>query len=342
MQRPVLFLARSWHGHGGMQRLNRDVTGYLLQDRGSSFQVFHPKSRSVFSSMSFCVRSMIAAFKLRRRSARIHVADAAGLPLGVICRWLSGGVLSATVCGLDVVYPKRWYQMMLRFCLERCDKVICISDATAEEVHKRGIVAEKITVIPCGIHPEDRSASSTRDPQLLVTVGRLVPRKGVAWFVEHVFPRLLATNPDLHYIIIGDGPEHRKIALIIDRLHLSDSVSIWTDASDDVCKSVLDTASLFVAPNIHIDGDMEGFGIVCLEAGERGLQIAAANIEGLKDAVIDGQTGRFFESENADDCVRVIGEMLRQPLDPSVVRTVTLDHFSWEQIIPLYHDVFDR
>ncbi len=105
---------------------------------------------------------------------------------------------------------------------------------------------------------------------------------------------------------------------------------------------MLHTASVFVAPNVRVPGDMEGFGIVCLEAGESGLQVAAANIEGLTDAVIDGQTGRLFASRNTDDCMRMIDEMLKRPLDPVSVRMKTLDHFSWNRLIPLYNNVFDR
>ncbi len=341
MQRPVLFLARSWHGHGGMQRLNRDVVGHMAKERGNSFRAVYPAGRSFTDLFGFCLRSIAAAWTLRGRGVRVHTGDAAALPLGIVCKWMSRGSLSTTACGLDVIYPRHWYQSMLRFCLPRCVHVLCISDVTAEEIRQRGIATEKITVIPCGIDASDTQLYTKRDPHLLVTVGRLVRRKGVSWFLEHVFPRLLVKNPQLRYVIVGDGQEKERIESIITQLHLDDAVSIWPNASDETRQSILDTASVFIAPNIRVRGDMEGFGIVCVEAGERGLQTAAARIEGLQDAVIDRQSGRLFAQKNVDDCIGILTEMLRHPLDPQHVRTATLNRFSWNRIIPLYNDVFD-
>jgi glycosyltransferase involved in cell wall biosynthesis len=337
----VLFLARSWHGYGGMQRLNRDVVGHMAATRGDSFKAIYPKGRSIIDLFLFCIQSMTAAWTMRGRDVRIHTGDAAALPLGILCAWIAKGSLSTTACGLDVIYTNSWYQSTLQFCLRRCARVLCISDATADEVRQRGVSAEKIVVIPCGIDATDAPSQIQRDPHLLVTVGRLVRRKGVVWFLEHVFPRLLTDHPQLKYVIIGNGPEKERIESIITRLHLDDAVSVWPHASDETRQSILDTGSVFIAPNIHVDGDMEGFGIVCLEAGERGLQVAAANIEGLSDAIIDNQTGRLFTSGNTDDCIRMIDEMLKHPLDPTTVQQATLHHFSWNRLIPLYNDVFD-
>ncbi len=342
MQRPVLFLARSWHGYGGMQRLNRDVVGHMTAAKGDSFYAMYPTGRSFIDLCVFCIRSIKAAWTLRGAGARIHTGDAAALPLGIVCAWIAKGTLSTTACGLDVIYAKRWYQSMLVFCLRRCSRVLCISRATADEVQKREVATEKIVVIPCGIDTTEAVSQAQRDQHLLVTVGRLVRRKGVAWFLEHVFPRLLVNDPQLRYVIVGDGPERMRIESIIARLHLGHAVSVWPSASDETCRSILDSASVFIAPNIQVPGDMEGFGIVCLEAGERGLQVAAANIDGLTDAVIDGQTGRLFTSGNTDDCMRIIDEMLKHSLDPVTVRMKTLDHFSWNRLIPLYNNVFDR
>jgi phosphatidyl-myo-inositol dimannoside synthase len=340
MDRPVLFIARSWLGHGGMQRLNRDVARHAGGGR-SGFVCVHPSGRSVWAWGSFCVRSALAALHLRGKNGRVHVADAAALPLGLLCAWCAGSRLSVTACGLDVVYPKRWYQMLLRFCLRRCDQVVCISHATAEEVRKRGVTGGRITVIPCGIDPLP-ATESERVPLLLVTVGRLVPRKGVAWFLEHVFPLLQLTYPGIRYVIAGDGPERPRIMSLLKRLHLGDAVTLLSGLSDEQRTELLHTASVFVAPNIPVRGDMEGFGIVCLEAAASGLPVAAARIEGLQDAVIDGKTGAFFAPGDTEGCVRIIGQLLDRPLPSATVRSAVLDRFSWSRLVPQYYDVFDR
>lgn len=228
---------------------------------------------------------------------------------------------------------------MIRFCLKRCDHVICISTATADEVVRRGVLRERITVIPCGIDPSD--VSSVERQQILLTVGRLVERKGVEWFLRSVFPRLLTHHPDLHYCIVGDGPKRKRILSVIKKLRLQTSVTVLTRVSDDERNVLMDHAMLFVAPNIPVKGDMEGFGIVCIQAANCGLQIASADIEGLRDAVIEGQTGCFFRSGSVDDCLRVIDQMLAAPLSASTVHSAAADHFGWDTLVPLYNNVFD-
>ncbi len=338
MHHPVLFLARSWHGFGGMQQLNRDVCRYVGASR-SSFICLHPSSKGVTAFVGFCLQSIVTALEWREKSLRVHVADTAALPLGLLCAWVSRSSLSCTACGLDVIYPAWWYQIIIRFCLRRCDKVICISTATAEQVLERGVSRDRITIIPCGIEPSE--GTQREREQILLTVGRLVERKGVEWFLRSVFPQLLTQHPDVHYCIVGDGPKRKRIFSVIKKLGLQKSVSLLTRVSDDERNILMEHAMLFVAPNIVVKGDMEGFGIVCIQASDSGLQVASAYIEGLRDAVIPGQTGQFFESGNADDCVRVIHDMLAVPLSPSAVHAATAESFSWSRLVPLYNNVFD-
>jgi len=281
------------------------------------------------------------AAHLRGRSGRVHVADVAALPLGVLCAFIGGTTLSATACGLDVMYRAWWYQPMIRWCLRRCNHVICISHATAQEVRTRGVTDDRITIIPCGIDMSVSLPVIDSTPQLLVTVGRLVKRKGIVWFLTNVLPDLLTHMPDLQYVIMGNGPERRRISSIIKKLHLQDAVHLFTHASDDVCRELMQKAALFVAPNIPVAGDMEGFGIVCIEAGRAGLPVAAADLEGLKDAVIDGKTGIFFTAGDAQDCTEVIQRMLRNPLNKSDVRQAVTERFAWQTLVPFYNNVFD-
>lgn len=342
MDRPVLFLARSWHGAGGMQRLNRDVVEHSLRRIGERFHEEHPAGPSWPALVSFCVRSMLAAYRLRGAGPSIHASDVATLPLALVCSLISRGSLGTTACGLDVIWPKQWYQAVIRFCLRRCHRVICISAATAEEVRGRGVDERRITIIPCGIDSSSCPLNVQRDPHLMVTVGRLVSRKGVAWFIEHVFPSLLRGDPELRYVVIGRGPEEVHIRHLIHRLELDGSVSLWTDVSDEVRASFLDAATVCVVPNIPVSGDMEGFGIVCIEAGERGLQTAAAELEGLTDAVINGATGRLFKAGDAASCIQILRRMLKDPINPVAVRSSTIDRFSWDNVIPLYLDAFNH
>ncbi|MBI2117976.1 glycosyltransferase, partial [Candidatus Peregrinibacteria bacterium] len=74
--------------------------------------------------------------------------------LGWFLKKMGRGRVTVTACGLDVIWPRRWYQWMLRRTLPSLDRVVCISRATAEEVRRRGVVEEKIVVISPGVWME--------------------------------------------------------------------------------------------------------------------------------------------------------------------------------------------
>ena len=91
-------------------------------------------------------------------------------------------------------------------------------------------------------------------------------------------------------------------------------------------------------PNIRVDGDMEGFGITLIEAAVHGLPSVASDIEGIRDAVLDGETGYLVEEGDADafaECIRSC------QLQREQITERALEAFSWEQVVVKYLDVFD-
>jgi phosphatidylinositol alpha-1,6-mannosyltransferase len=95
-----------------------------------------------------------------------------------------------------------------------------------------------------------------------------------------------------------------------------------------------------VQPNIKVDGDMEGFGISVIEAGACRLPVLASNIEGLKDAIKEGQNGFLVESGNANAFAEKINELFSQgnPRDlfGEKVRSFVVENYSWEHIAQKY------
>jgi len=339
MDRPVIFITRSWHGKGGLQQLSHDLWRELERQYGDHFIGVRPARAGVWALMGMCIQALRVASTKRGSRPFIHVGDASLLPLGYVLGLISKGSLSVTACGLDVIYPARWYQALIRFFVPRAEKIVCISSATREEVIARGGSPEKTVVIPCGI--QEVTLTTEYEPALLLTLGRLVPRKGVAWFTKEVMPLILSAVPDAQYIVCGNGPEETRIRESIKRLHLERSVIIMNECSDMERDMLMRKALVFVMPNVRRAGDMEGFGIVCIEASARGTPVVAARLEGVNDAVIEGETGMFFDPENAQECARVIIEMMRHPMDRTSVAATTQAHFSWSLLISRYvRDVF--
>lgn len=340
----VLFLTRSWHGHGGLQQLSHDLCEELGAAYGMRFHCVHPHAQGRMARMWFIVRALVQGVRLGRRGWHVHMMDCAMLPLGLMVQILTRTPMSVTACGLDVIYPSVWYQRCMRMGLLRCDKVVCISHATAAAVRVRGVREERLVVIPPGISRRTTAFAQTASPRgyMLLTIGRLIPRKGVAWFVERVFPLLLEEMPDVTYVIVGDGPERARITNLVHRLRLSRAVLLPGSLSDADRDVLLQRADLFVMPNIPIAGDMEGFGLVCTQAAAHGVPVAAARLEGVPDAVLEEETGRLFAPGDVQDCLRTVRMMLREPFDRASVAQRAWERFNWSALMHRYQAlVFD-
>jgi len=338
----VLFITRTWHGIGGLQRLSRDLWREMEKKYGSQAAVIHPSKPGFLALIAFACRSIFRGLRAGQ-SVHIHLGDASLCPLGVIISAITGARISVTVAGLDVIYARWWYQWLLRRSLPTMHCVCCISEATAIEVRKRGVRDDRIVVIPCGINTSNlpvRSSNSNLNPTLLM-IGRLIPRKGAVWFVDQVLPPLLKRMPHLQLRIIGDGPDRPFLERLIRCNCLGDHLVLLGAVDDDRRNKEILAADLFLMPNIPVRGDSEGFGIVCIEASARGLPVVASRLEGITEAVIEGETGQFFKAGDVDDCIRVITDALTYPLDPVQVAAATKAHYDWSHLIERYAtDVF--
>ncbi len=86
-------------------------------------------------------------------------------------------------------------------------------------------------------------------------------------------------------------------------------------------------------PNIPVPGDMEGFGIVAIEAGSAGLPVIASNLEGIKNSVIDKVTGYLAEPENEKDYLRLIKQ---NDLDRRKILAEIISRYRWNTIAERY------
>ncbi len=331
----LLFLSRKPPGRGGMQRLNRDLARCLRMIGGRGARVCAPLVRWDISFPFRLLADCVFAVMCRDR---VHLGDAALAPLGALLS-ACGCRVSATACGLDVTYPAVWYQFLIRASLPRLRVVICISSATADEVRKRGVPDERIRIIPCGLWPEEiPPVTPVPDLPTLLTVGRLVPRKGVAWFVAEVFPLLRREIPGLRYRIAGSGPEASLIKKVVQERGLTEAIIFDTNLDDLALEKAYADASAFVLPLLPRPGDMEGFGIVLIEAAARGVPVAAARLGGAPDAVIEGITGQLFEARNAQACAATILQLLRTRQDRQRIASAARERYSWHCLLPLYRD----
>ena len=249
------------------------------------------------------------------------------------------------------------YQRLIRRIFDALDAVFPVSRATAAACRVRGVPPEKIRVVPNGVKlrrfepladlamMRDALREAVGDPDyalpddalLLCSVGRQVERKGYAWFVDSVMPLL---PEDVHYWLAGDGPEAENIAAAAARRGLGRRVRLLGRISDDALHTLLRGADLFVMPNVPVPGDMEGFGVVLLEAGLCGTPAIAARLEGIRDVITEGANGHLVESGDAWGFSEAIMRYYhdRGRMDAAAARAAqhTAETFSWAAVADHY------
>jgi glycosyltransferase involved in cell wall biosynthesis len=272
----------------------------------------------------------------------IHIGDGVLAPLGLLLKFLTGCKVSVTVHGLDITYKSRFYQWLVPHCLKRLDKIVCISNATLQECIERGIPSSKCAVIGWGVDTKVWHSKATRKDlekylkvsldkkKVLVTVGRMVPRKGVAWFIDNVMSKL---GTGYIYLVVGDGADKPNIEKAISKHKLNKLVLLVGRLSDEELKMIYKAADIFLMPNIPIQGDMEGFGTVALEAAASGLPTLASNLEGIADAVIEGKTGRLCEPLKSGSFIEALN--IKMPSRDTVYKNC-VELFSWQSTAKAY------
>jgi len=133
---------------------------------------------------------------------------------------------------------------------------------------------------------------------------------------------------------------------VIDQLTTQKNAYHLGKVSDDDLLQILSLADLFVMPNLSIPGDVEGFGLVALEASMRGTYIVASGIDGITDAVIDNKNGTLLPAGNAQAWADKIHELLSDKEKLQILsargKDYTRQHYSWEIMANGYKEVFDR
>ncbi len=270
-----------------------------------------------------------------------------------------------TLCvihGLDINYNSAslgvWYEKLLVFLYQtfwtkifmpKFDKFIAVGNETIRVAIATGVEKEKIVLIPNGVDTEKNLTKATRadlekilgisiaNKKILLTSGRLAKRKGVAWFIRNVMPALPA---EYIYVIAGDGKDKENVTSAIAEKNLSTSVLALGYVSDDVRNQLWVTCDLFVQPNIKIAGDMEGFGISVIEAGACRLPVLASNLEGLKDAITEGENGFLVPPENAEAFIQKIEALFLNGSPREIfgqrARDFVLKNYQWKNIAKQY------
>ncbi|MCP5004878.1 MAG: glycosyltransferase family 4 protein [Planctomycetes bacterium] len=216
-------------------------------------------------------------------------------------------------------------------------------------------IEEKIQILYPGVNvdyfvpvPADDAARTElgwKGRLVILTVGRLQKRKGhdVSVLslkgVKDKFPNVL-------YAIAGSGEERERLEELINKNRLGEHVQFLGEIDDDTLLKCYQQCDLFVLANREVDGDIEGFGMVLVEAQSCGRPVIAGDSGGTSETMIPGKSGEIIDCREQEKLAAAINKLLdnaetRRSMGHEAVKWVH-ENFDWNSLVVKAEDVFAK
>lgn len=231
------------------------------------------------------------------------------------------GKLYLTFHGSEILnyYGKIHHRLLLKKLIAKADRVSAVSTFTHRLLLSRFPEARHKTVLtPCALR-SDFIGTKYRKPVdknkvVILTVGRLHPRKGQAFILEtlNLLPEEL--KPKVEFWMVGNGKHtdyQREIQALVDRSNIK--VKMLGQLDDTRLREVYGQADIFAMTSLHYKTSIEGFGLVYLEASAHGLPVVAHHIGGVPDAVVHNKTGLLVPPGNKEALAKAFTDLIVNP-----------------------------
>jgi len=312
-----------------------------------------------FSGLSFYVSVIWQVLKLVRKHNIESIHCGRTLPEGIVgltVKLLTGTPYLCYVHGEDIemCWSSREFIFLINAVLRKASILICNSENSATLLRKwKDIDNHKIRVLYPGVDASTfcpasgKQSSQLIDPakKVILTVSRLQPRKGHDVLIR-AMPAILKRHPDAHYIIIGSGQQYDYLAGLIKELALERHVSLLGECTDDEILQWYRRSDLFVLPNRQVGNDVEGFGIVLLEAQACATAVVAGDSGGTRETLEVGKTGYILDCRDPQALITTISDLFDHPEKLAAMgengRNLVLSKFNWPRVIDSAQYIFSE
>ena len=251
------------------------------------------------------------ARRLRRRGvAHLHVHFAnAPATIGMYAAQAAGLPFSITAHANDLYVEAS----LLREKIERAAPFCTISNANraALEASLPGLQGT-VALVRCGVDlarfpPRERRRAV---PARVVTVGRLVPKKGFDVLLRAV-SELVRFWPEIHVEVLGDGPEREALEQEASALGIAQRVRFHGAVDADTVQAALATAACFALPSrLDPDGDRDGIPVALMEAMATAVPVVSTRVSGIPELIEHGRTGLLATPGRAADLAACLHKSL--------------------------------
>lgn len=295
-------------------------------------------------------RVIKACQKLVKSRKLTRVAFGAAAPLGIMARSMrSAGAekIVALTHGHEVWWAKvPPFSLAINFMSKNIDAITYLGDYTRGEISKaisKNDVGKLVQIAP-GIDvdhfvPTDsselRAQLGLADKAVIISVGRLVHRKGQDKLIS-ALPAIRAAVPNVHLVLVGVGPHQKYLENLVAKLNISDCVTFIGRINYSELPKYICVGDIFAMPSRSrfFGLEVEGLGIVYLEASACGLPVVGGKSGGAPDAVLVGETGVVVDGTNSSEIAEACIDLLNNPelcaLMGATGRTWIIENWRWE------------
>ena len=295
-------------------------------------------------------RVIKACQKLVKSRKLTRVAFGAAAPLGIMARSMrSAGAekIVALTHGHEVWWAKvPPFSFAINFMSKNIDAITYLGDYTRGEISKaisKNDVSKLVQIAP-GIDvdhfvPTDsselRAQLGLADKAVIISVGRLVHRKGQDKLIS-ALPAIRAAVPNVHLVLVGVGPHQKYLENLVAKLNIADCVTFIGRINYSELPKYICVGDIFAMPSRSrfFGLEVEGLGIVYLEASACGLPVVGGKSGGAPDAVLVGETGVVVDGTNSSEIAEACIDLLNNPelcaLMGATGRTWIIENWRWE------------
>ena len=295
-------------------------------------------------------RVIKACQKLISNRKLSKVAFGAAAPLAMMARAMRSAGAQKVVAlthGHEVWWAKvPPFSFAIRYMSKNIDAITYLGDYTKGEISKALSEADgsKLVQIAPGIDvdhfiPTDssnlRAELGLTDKSVIISVGRLVHRKGQDKLIS-ALPEIKTSVPNVHLVLVGVGPHQDYLEKLALKLNVSDCVTFIGRINYAELPKYICLGDIFAMPSRSrfFGLEVEGLGIVYLEASACGLPVVGGKSGGAPDAVLVGETGMVVDGTNSSEIADACIELLNNPelcaLMGANGRAWIIENWRWE------------
>ncbi|NUU01806.1 TIGR04063 family PEP-CTERM/XrtA system glycosyltransferase [Herbaspirillum robiniae] len=242
------------------------------------------------------------------------------------------------------------------YALKRADAVTTICEGLRADIAARGVPLAKMTVIPNAVNIEDFTLGQAADPALarelglegktlLGFIGSFYAYEGLPVLLK-ALPAMLAGNPDVRLLLVGGGPQDKELRALAAQLGIEDKVVFTGRVAHDQVQRYYNLIDVLVYPRLKMRLTDLVTPLKPLEAMAQGRLVAASDVGGHRELIVDGKTGVLFAAGAPEALAEKVLALLAAPQQWPQLRAAGR-HFveterNWAASVARYQNIYPR